>query len=214
MPVVPGALFVDVQVPDRTIHGTSGMMVMSLLHAPSVQFTCTPVEPCPPTVTPLLDVRAMIGVLVMVTGNVLVTFPAVVSAVTDTVNDLLSGSLDYMVQNPVFALAQHKEGKMRVLGVGSNERLQAVPDLPTMTEQGIPMNVIGWWSASVPSATPKEAVNTINKWFVDAVGTPEAKTFLNNGGGDPLITTPDQAQQMMLKDIENWREYEIGRAHV
>jgi tripartite-type tricarboxylate transporter receptor subunit TctC len=30
---------------------------------------------------------------------------------------------------------------MRILGVGSNERLQAVPDLPTMTEQGIPMNV-------------------------------------------------------------------------
>jgi tripartite-type tricarboxylate transporter receptor subunit TctC len=126
---------------------------------------------------------------------------------TDTVNDMLSGSIDFAVHNPIFALAQHKEGKMRVLGVGSNERLQAVPDLPTMTEQGIPMNVIGWWSASVPSATPKETVNTINKWFVDAVGSPEAKTFLNNGGGDPLITTPDQAQAMMLKDTENWREY-------
>ncbi|HVG52433.1 MAG TPA: tripartite tricarboxylate transporter substrate binding protein, partial [Xanthobacteraceae bacterium] len=99
---------------------------------------------------------------------------------TDTVNDMLSGSLDYAVQNPVFALAQQREGKMRILGVGSNERLQSLPDLPTMTEQGIPMNVIGWWSASVPAGTPRAAVDAINKWFVQAVGTEETKKFLNN----------------------------------
>lgn len=126
---------------------------------------------------------------------------------TDTVNDMLSGQIDYAVHNPIFALSQHREGKMRILGVGSTERLQAVPDLPTMTEQGIPMNVIGWWSVSVPAGTPRSAVETINKWFVQVVGTEEAKKFLNNGGGDPMITTPDEAQQMMLKDIENWKEY-------
>jgi tripartite-type tricarboxylate transporter receptor subunit TctC len=126
---------------------------------------------------------------------------------SDTVNDMLSGQLDYAVHNPVFALAQHREGKMRILGVGSNERLKALPDLPTMTEQGIPMNVIGWWSASVPAGTPKPAVEAINKWFVQVVGSEEATKFLNNFGGDTLITTPDQAQQMMLKDIDNWKDY-------
>lgn len=126
---------------------------------------------------------------------------------SDTVNDMISGQLDYAVHNPVFALAQHREGKMRILGVGSNERLQAVPDFPTMTEQGIPMNVIGWWSASVPAATPRAAVDAINKWFVQIVSSEETKKFLNNFGGDQLITTPDQAQQLMLKDIDNWKEY-------
>jgi tripartite-type tricarboxylate transporter receptor subunit TctC len=126
---------------------------------------------------------------------------------TDTVNDMISGSLDYAVQNPVFALAQHREGKMRILGVGSNERLQSLPELPTMTEQGIPMDVIGWWSASVPAGTPKAAVDQINKWFVAAVGSEESKKFLNNAGGDQLMLSPEKAQEMMLKDIENWREY-------
>ncbi len=126
---------------------------------------------------------------------------------SDTVNDMISGSLDYAVHNPVFALSQQREGKMRILGVGSNERLQSLPDLPTMTEQGIPMNVIGWWAATVPSGTPRPAVDLINKWFVEVVGSEESKKFLNNFGGDQLILSPDQAQAMMLKDIENWREY-------
>ena len=125
----------------------------------------------------------------------------------DTINDMFSGAVDYAVHNPVLALAQQREGKMRILGVGSNERLQAVPDLPTMTEQGIPMNVIGWWAVTVPADTPKPAIEVINKWFVDVVGTDETRKFLNNLGGDPLITTPEQAQALMLQDIDNWREY-------
>ena len=126
---------------------------------------------------------------------------------TDSLNDMISGALDYAVHNPVLALAQQREGKMRTLGVGSNERLQSIPDLPTMTEQGIPMNVIGWWAATVPAGTPKPAVDLINKWFVDIVSTDEAKKFLSNLGGDAFINTPEQAQALMLKDIDNWREY-------
>jgi tripartite-type tricarboxylate transporter receptor subunit TctC len=125
----------------------------------------------------------------------------------DTINDIFSGAVDYAIHNPVLALAQRSQGKMRILGVGSNERLQAVPDLPTMTEQGVPMNVIGWWAATVPAGTPKATINQINKWFVDVVSTDETKKFLSNLGGDPLITTPEQAQAMLLKDIDNWHDY-------
>jgi tripartite-type tricarboxylate transporter receptor subunit TctC len=125
----------------------------------------------------------------------------------DTINDMFSGAVDYAVHNPVLALAQQREGKMRILGVGSNERLQVVPDLPTMTEQGIPMNVLGWWAVTVPADTPKPAIATINKWFVDVVSTDETRKFLNNLGGDPLVTTPEQAQTLMLQDIDNWRDY-------
>ena len=76
-----------------------------------------------------------------------------------------------------------------------------------MTEQSIPMDVIGWWSAAVPAGTPKAAVDQINKWFIDAVGAEETKKFLNNAGGDQLMLSPEKAQEMMLKEIENWREY-------
>lgn len=126
---------------------------------------------------------------------------------SNSLNDMFSGVLDYAVYNPVLALAQQRQGKMRILGVGSNERLQANPDLPTMTEQGIPMNVIGWWAVALPAGTPKPAIDLLNTWFVEVVSTEETKKFLANLGSDAFVTTPEQAQALLLQDIDNWRDY-------
>ena len=126
---------------------------------------------------------------------------------TDSLNDMNSGAIDYAVHNPVLCLSQAREGKMRILGIGSNERMQATPDLPTMSEQGVAMNVLGWWAATVPAGTPKPVVETINKWFVDVIGTDETRKFLSNLGGDPYITTPQQAQQWFTDEIGHWRDY-------
>ncbi len=139
------------------------------------------------------------------TGVTAVEVPYKIAA--DTLNDIFSGAVDYAIHNPVLALAQRNQGKMRILGVGADERFQSVPDIPTMAEQGVPMNVIGWWSATVPAGTPKNIVDQINKWFVDIESTEETKKFLSNLGGDPLIKTPEEAQAMLVKDVENWREY-------
>ncbi len=64
-----------------------------------------------------------------------------------------------------------------------------------------------WWAATVPAGTPKEVVDQINTWFVDIERSDETRTFLSNLGGDPLIKTPDEAQAMLARDVQNWREY-------
>src|SRR5206468_774204 len=46
-------------------------------------------------------------------------------------------------------------GRFRILAVGTGKRLAALPDQPTMTELGIPMDLTVWWAAMVPAATPK-----------------------------------------------------------
>ena len=125
----------------------------------------------------------------------------------DSMNDIFSGAVDYAIHNPVLALAQRRQGKMRILGVGSETRFESIPDVPTMTEQGIPMNVTSWWAATVPAEVPKPFREQINKWSVDIVGTEETQKFLTNLGGDPFISTPEQAQTLMLQEIDNWREY-------
>ncbi len=125
----------------------------------------------------------------------------------DSLNDQLSGAVDYGMHDPVYSLAQQREGRLRILGVSTGQRLDATPDLPTMAEQGIPMDLTGWWAAMVPQGTPKEAVDQINKWFVQVVGSPETKAFLNKFGGDPLIESPDKAQARLLQDVGNWKRY-------
>jgi tripartite-type tricarboxylate transporter receptor subunit TctC len=125
----------------------------------------------------------------------------------DSLNDQLSGAVDYAMHDPVYALAQQREGRLRILGVSTGKRLDAIPDIPTMREQGIDMDLMGWWGAMVPQGTPRPVVEQINKWFVEVVGSPETKAFLNKFGGDPNIMPIDEAQKAFIQEIKNWAEY-------
>jgi tripartite-type tricarboxylate transporter receptor subunit TctC len=126
----------------------------------------------------------------------------------DSLNDQLSGSIDYGVHDPVYALAEQRKGDLRILAVSTAERLKANPDFPTLKELGISdLNMMGWWAAMVPQGTPKPVADQINKWFDQVVGSEETKKFLASFGGDQLIMPPDEAQALFLKEINNWAEY-------
>jgi tripartite-type tricarboxylate transporter receptor subunit TctC len=126
---------------------------------------------------------------------------------SDSLNDQQSGRLDYASMDPQYSLAQQREGRLRILAVSSGERLQASPELPTMREQGVDIDVTGWFAAMVPAGTPAPVKAKIHEWFVKVVSTPETKVFLNQFGGDPLIQTPEEAQARLLRDIDAWKEY-------
>ena len=125
----------------------------------------------------------------------------------DSLNELLSGKIDYGMHDPVFSLAQQREGRLRILAVSTGKRLEASPELPTMTELGVPMDLTGWWAAMVPAATPKPVIDTIHRWFVEMVSSQETKRFLNSFGGDPYINSPERAQEMLETAIKEWGEY-------
>jgi len=126
----------------------------------------------------------------------------------DSLNDFASGVIDYGMMDPVFALVQAREGRLRSLAVSTKKRMGAVPDLPTMTEQGVPgIELFGWFAAMVPAGTPRPVVDQLNKWFNEIEATDETKTYLNKFGGDPWITTPEEGQAQLVKDQKNWENY-------
>jgi tripartite-type tricarboxylate transporter receptor subunit TctC len=125
----------------------------------------------------------------------------------DCLNELLSGKTDYGMMDPQFSLAQVREGRLRVLAISTEKRLQATPEYPTMTELGVPMDITGWFAAMVPAGTPKPIVTKINQWFTQIVKTDETKKFLNSYGGDPFIVSPEEGQALFLKSIKDWEEY-------
>jgi tripartite-type tricarboxylate transporter receptor subunit TctC len=125
----------------------------------------------------------------------------------DSLNEMLSGKVDFGMHDPVFSLAQQREGRLRILAVSTATRLQANPDLPTMTESGVPMDLTGWWAAMLPAGTPKPVIDQVNQWFTEMVKTEETKKFLNGFGGDPFINTPDAGQALFLKAIKDWGDF-------
>jgi len=126
----------------------------------------------------------------------------------DSLNDFASGRLDYGMMDPVFALSQARAGRLRMLAVSTPQRMQAVPELPTMAEAGVPgVELLTWFAAMVPSATPRPIVDKLNKWFNEVLATEETRQFLNSFGGDPFITTPDQAQALFRQGVKDWERY-------
>ena len=125
----------------------------------------------------------------------------------DSLNDMLSGAIDYGVHDPVFCLSQAREGRLRILASGSPVRLEASPDVPTAREQGYDSDQLGWWGSFVPRATPRPIVDKINGWFNDVLRQPDTKAFLAKFGGDVYIGTPDEGQALLEKTVKDWKGY-------
>jgi tripartite-type tricarboxylate transporter receptor subunit TctC len=126
----------------------------------------------------------------------------------DSVNEFLSGTLDYGMMDPVFALSQAREGRVRILAVSTPERMKATPEIPTMTEEGIPgLELISWFAAMVPAKTPRPIVDKLNAWFNEILKTDETRAYLAKFGGDPFISTPEQAQALLAKQVKDWEGY-------
>jgi len=126
---------------------------------------------------------------------------------SDTLNDLASGQLDYAVLDPAVALAQERQGRVRVMSIVVSERLPSRPDIPTMKELGYPMDLRGWFAAMVPAATPRPIVQQINAWINQILATEETKRFLDDVGSVPWVSTPEEGQARLAKDIEDWVDY-------
>jgi tripartite-type tricarboxylate transporter receptor subunit TctC len=123
-------------------------------------------------------------------------------------NDMASGRVDYGMHDPVFSLAQQREGRLRILAHSSGQRLGAIPDIPTMAESGVPgMDLTSWWAVMLPSATPRSAIDRINAWFNQILAMEDTREFLNKFGGDPFVSTPDAAQALFIKEEAAWGEY-------
>jgi len=125
----------------------------------------------------------------------------------DVIREMQSGALDFSFQDPQMASAQAQQGRLRLLAICSGTRMQMAPDLPTMAEQGYPQfNLIGWFAATVPAATPQPIVDKINQWFATVLATPDANKFLTGFGSDTWISTPDEAQAFFLQEIDTWQK--------
>ncbi len=122
-------------------------------------------------------------------------------------NDLSSGNLDYAIADNVLAVSQVKAGRMRILAVSTEERLQAAPDYPTFVESGFPISVTSWWAGFVPSATPKTIVDQLGAWLSEIVASDEGKKFLNSFASDPWVSSPADAQAYFRREINAWGDY-------
>src|SRR5262249_5088058 len=115
----------------------------------------------------------------------------------DYLNDLASGNIDFAIADGVTGAAQARQGRLRILAVSTPQRVQTGADLPTLTELGYPISLVGWWGGFVPSATPRPIVDELGKMLSQVMSSEEGKQFFLKNGAEPWVQTPDQTQTFL-----------------
>lgn len=121
---------------------------------------------------------------------------------------LLGSEVDFMCDQTTNTTSQIKGGKVRAYAVTTSKRVAALPDLPTMQEEGMASFEVGVWHALyAPKGTPKPVVDRLVKALQVALKDPGVKSRFNDLGTDPATqdkATPAYLQKHLASEIEKW----------
>jgi tripartite-type tricarboxylate transporter receptor subunit TctC len=123
---------------------------------------------------------------------------------TNYMSDLISGDVQ-MVVNPIPQSMEFvKAGKVRALAVTTPKRLDALADLPTVTEFVPGYEAVGWYGIGTPKGTPPDIIAKLNAALNAALDEPEPKARLAELGVEPMRRTPEQFAQFIAAENEKW----------
>ena len=118
---------------------------------------------------------------------------------------LLGGQIDVLFETSLTVQAYAKEGKLRILAVGSEQRVASMPDVPTLSESGFPgFSAENWYGIYAPAGTPREIVIKLNREIVKALGLPDVKERFASQGADLVGNTPDQHAAFLKAEMDKW----------
>ena len=119
--------------------------------------------------------------------------------------DVVGGQVDMMFSAlpPLLPLA--KAGKLRILGVGSRDRLAAAADIATIAEQGLPGYEAGtWYGVFTRAGVPPPLVERLAQEVRRAVEDPKSREAIAAQGVEPRATRPADFRQLFLAEYERW----------
>ena len=119
---------------------------------------------------------------------------------------LLSGEAQLSIASLPSAIGHMRSGKLRALGVTTPQRTPSVPDLPTISEAGVPGYAAETWlGLAVAARTPKEIVTKLHAATVRAMTLPEVKERLDTLGYIVRIGSPEEYSNFVQNEVDKWR---------
>lgn len=119
--------------------------------------------------------------------------------------DLLAGRLDFMITDVSVTRPHIESGKLKALGVTTQQRLASLPNVPTISEAGLSgYEFTAWGGLFAPAATPPAVIATLNKAFVEALSSPEAQRFFERQGQVAAPMTSSRFSAYVNEEIATW----------
>jgi tripartite-type tricarboxylate transporter receptor subunit TctC len=124
------------------------------------------------------------------------------------INDLMAGSIDFMIDLAASSLPQVRAASVKGFAVTASSRLAAAPDIPTVVEAGFPrLEMTSWYGLWAPKGTPSEMVTRLNEALVGGLAEPGARSRLA-GLGQQIYPREQQRPEALRahhrSETEKW----------
>jgi tripartite-type tricarboxylate transporter receptor subunit TctC len=125
----------------------------------------------------------------------------------DQRNAVLGGHLDMTFDAITTMAANVQAGQVRALGTSAATRSKVLPDVPTISEAGVPgFDAVIWLGLAAPAGTPKSIVDRLNAAVNQTIARPEVVAAWERQGANPMTMTPAEFDAFLRKDIEKWAQ--------
>jgi tripartite-type tricarboxylate transporter receptor subunit TctC len=122
-------------------------------------------------------------------------------------NDLLGGQIDLIFAGAETVMPHAQTGRLRVLAAASPTRLSQFPEIPTVSESGLPgFAVVTWYGILAPAQTPPEVVDRLNSAIVKVMRSGTMRERLASQSFEPRGSAPHEFSALVRSDVERWRK--------
>src|SRR5262245_60234710 len=119
----------------------------------------------------------------------------------------VAGEVPATFSDIVPAMPLVREGRLRALASTGKQRANIAPDIPTMSEAGLPgFDIVAWIGLVGPAGMPRDVVDKLRREFSKALADPETRAKLDTMGIDPVQITPEQFAAFLREEVPRWKE--------
>jgi tripartite-type tricarboxylate transporter receptor subunit TctC len=121
------------------------------------------------------------------------------------INDIVAGHVDCMFDTPTTSLPLHRDGKVKIVAVGSSERMRDLPEIPTIAEAGLPgYRAVTWYAMVAPPQTPAPLADRINRDVVEILSRPDVVEKVRGIQMEPVAKSRAQAAEFFAEETQLW----------
>lgn len=119
--------------------------------------------------------------------------------------DTISGQTQLLFATPIASTGHIQARRLRAIAVSTTKRVSSMPQVPTVSESGVPGFDAGvWYAMLAPRGTPRDIVNRLNEEFRKVLADPGIREFLTKSGVDPEGGTPEELAKYLRSEITKW----------
>ena len=124
---------------------------------------------------------------------------------SDAAKDLIAGRVQYMFDSASSAIITAGTGKVKVMAVAASARIPALPDVPTLAEQGFEgLDLPSWLGFYGPAHMPASVVDTLNAALAKVLSMPATRDFFRQGAYEAESSSPAALAELTRATYEQW----------